>query len=532
MTSATTPGRAVAWLAVRQIRRGALIVVAVCAGMSALVAVQYQTTFQGSIDASGLRALTENPAIRVLFGTPVALDDAGGFTVWRTGLPVLVLSSVWILLSATRITRGDEEAGRVDLLIAGRVRMLDVVVRAVAALAIAATLIAVGIGAALVGAGTDATGAMVYTAAVLGVTATFAGAAVLAAQIVPTRSGAVGVTVGLLGVWLAVRMLADGVHQLAWLAWTTPFGLTALAAPYADNRPAPLVVLAGLAVGFMVAGVFAAGYRDVGSGLVKVATRRAPRTSLLSSAERFAIRRAMRPTIGWSVGIGAYFLLVGALIASILEFFDSNPRFAELASSAGFAGLDSAKGLAAALFALLPIATGLYAATRLAALIADEHARRWTLVLSAPVSRIRLACSEITTVVAGVVLLHLLAGVAIWIGTVITGAPFTLGAALTGALNSMPIALLATGAAAFALGWLPAGVVAIGALPVAGGFLLNVVTQSIRAPHWAVNMSPFAHLAPVPDTPPEWMATGIFIAISCGLIALGLVGYNRRDLVT
>ncbi len=94
----TAPGRPVAWLAVRQIRRGALIVTAVCAGMSALVAYQYQTTFQGSIDATGLRALTENPAIRILFGPPVALDDAGGFTVWRTGLPVLVLSSVWSLL--------------------------------------------------------------------------------------------------------------------------------------------------------------------------------------------------------------------------------------------------------------------------------------------------------------------------------------------------------------------------------------------------------------------------------------------------
>ena len=114
----------------------------------------------------------------------------------------------------------------------------------------------------------------------------------------------------------------------------------------------------------------------------------------------------------------------------------------------------------------------------------------------------------------------------------ITGAPFTLGAALAGTLNSTPIALLAVGAAAFAVGWLPSGVVAIGALPVAGGFLLNVVTQSIRAPHWAVNLSPFAHLAPVPNTSPEWLATGAFIATFGGLIALGVVGYHRRDLVT
>ena len=123
---AAAAGRAVRRLAVRQVRRGALIVAVICAGMSAIVVTQYHTTFQGTIDETGLRALAENPAIRVLFGPAVALNDPGGFTVWRTGTPLLVLASVWILLTATRITRGEEDAGRWDLLLAGRLRKVDV----------------------------------------------------------------------------------------------------------------------------------------------------------------------------------------------------------------------------------------------------------------------------------------------------------------------------------------------------------------------------------------------------------------------
>lgn len=65
----------------------------------------------------------------------MALDDAGGFTIWRTGLPILVLASVWILLAATRITRGEEDAGRWDLLLAGRLRTVDVVLRCLTAIA-------------------------------------------------------------------------------------------------------------------------------------------------------------------------------------------------------------------------------------------------------------------------------------------------------------------------------------------------------------------------------------------------------------
>jgi len=529
----TTPAvRSAGNLAVRQIRRGALLVAAVCAGMSALVAVQYQTTFAGSIDSSGMRALTENPAIRVLFGTPLALDDAGGFTVWRTGLPILVLTSVWILLAATRITPGEEDSGRLDLLLAGGRRLTDVVVCAVVAANAAAVLIAGGTGTALIAAGTKPVGAVFYAAALFGVMSTFAGAAILSAQIMPTRAAAVTLTVAALGVWMALRMIADGVHQLAWLAWTTPFGLAALTAPYAGNRAVPLVVLGLLAMGLSAAGVFAARGRDVGFAVLTISSGREPRIALLGSVFGFAVRRAVRPTAGWLIGIGCYFLLLGALIASVLEFFASNSRFADFAASAGFAGLDSANGFAAALFALLPIATGLYAATRLAAMVTDERERRWTAVLSAPVSRKRLLCTETATAGAGVVVLHAVAGLTMWFGALLTGASFGLDAALAGAINSMPIAALGLGAAALAVGWLPSGVVAVGAIPGAGGFLLDIITKSLRAPDWLVTLSPFAHLGAVPNAGADWWGIGAFTAIAMVAFAVGLCGYTSRDVTS
>ncbi|HKH50383.1 MAG TPA: polyketide antibiotic transporter [Mycobacterium sp.] len=544
MTAATLPlpgaptvphavaSRALRRLTVRQIRRGALIAAGICAVMSAGVAAQYQTMFQGSMAESGLQALAENPAIRILFGAPVALDDAGGFTVWRTGLPVLVLASVWILLAATRITRGEEDAGRWDLLLAGRLRTVDLVLRSLTVIAGSAALISMAVGTGLIAAGTNTTGAIVYAAGILGVTLTFGTAGVLAAQIMPTRSSAVGVVVGLLGAGLLVRMLADGAPRLAWAAWTTPFGLTARAAPYADNRVAPLLVLAGFPLVFAVAGLVVARRRDIGSGLIAVATRRTPRTTLLGSIGGFAARRTIRPTIGWAAGIAVYFVLIGALIASILEFFDKNPRFAELAGAAGFGGLDSATGFAAALFSLLSVPTGLYAATRLAGMVADERARRWTPLFATPVSRIRLVCTEIAVTTVCVLVLHAAAGLAMWTGSRVTGAPLGIGAALTGALNSAPIAWLSVGAASLAVGWLPSAVGVIGAVPVAGGFLLNVITQGTNAPTWLANLSPFVHLAAVPNAEPDWVATAVFTAIGAGLTALGLLGYHRRDLIT
>ena len=85
-----------------------------------------------------MQALAENPAIRVLFGRPIALGDPGGFTVWRTGTPLAVLVAVWAMLAAVRITRGEEEAGRWNLLLAGRVSLSRLVGLQLAAILAAA----------------------------------------------------------------------------------------------------------------------------------------------------------------------------------------------------------------------------------------------------------------------------------------------------------------------------------------------------------------------------------------------------------
>ena len=523
------PGRAVSRLAVRQLRCGAVVVALICGGMSALVASQYQM-IGGLLDESGMRALAENPAVRILSGPPVALDDPGGFTVWRIGTPVSVLASGWIMLAATRITRGEEDGGRWDLLLAGRLRMADLVVRCLAALVGSATLIGVAVAAGLLAARTELTGAVIHAAGITCVALTFATTALLAAQVMPRRSAATGLTVAALGVGLMLRMIADGSHQLAWLAWATPFGLTARAAPYADNRIVPLIVLGAFPIVLAGAALVAARHRDLGDGIVAVPDSRPPRTRLLQSIGGFALRRAGRTTLGWATGIAASFLVVGALLASILELFQTNPRFAQLAAAAGVAL--SVNVVAATLFGLLAVPTGLYAAMRLAAMVADEKAGRWTLLFAEPISRVRLVSTEIMVTVGGVVALHCSAAVAVWSGAKITGAPLQLTDSLAGALNSLPVALLAAGAAAVGVGWLPSAAGAIGALPVVGGFLVNVIMQTTHAPGWVANLSPWTHLAAVPDTPPNWAATTIFLFIGAILTALGVYGYVERDLAT
>jgi ABC-2 type transport system permease protein len=354
----------------------------------------------------------------------------------------------------------------------------------------------------------------------------------LAAQLFPSRSAANGATTAVLLIGLLVRMVGDGVAALSWLRWLSPFGLLALTHPYDTNRGLPIAVLGTAGVVVFAAAVRSAAQRDVGGAVFAPSTGRNPRRALLGSVPAFALRRSLRPLAGWAVGVGAYFLLIGLIARSMTDFLADNPQFAQLAAQAGFAELGTVEGYAATLFALLAIPAGVLVAVRLATVAADEADRRLVLLLAAPLTRTRLLAAEAGAATGGAVVLITVAGMAAWAGTVAVGAGLPVGSALAGAWNVLPIVLLCLGAAILALGWAPRAVAAIGVLPAAGGFLWQVIAVSIGAPAWIGELSPFAHLAAVPTTTPDWTGAAVMTAIAVGCAALGAYGYQRRDLRT
>ncbi|MBM7805733.1 ABC-2 type transport system permease protein [Geodermatophilus bullaregiensis] len=533
-TGRPAPGRAGAAVTVglvRQLRRGTVVVAVVCGGLAGFVAQEYERTFSGAIGADSLAALAENPAIRTLFGPPVALDDPGGFTVWRTGTVLAVLVGVWAALAATRVTRGEEDAGRAELLLAGRVRLGALVRRALAVVLGAGALVGAAVTLGVLLAGTAATGAVLFGALVGGTAMAGGALGVLAAQLLPERRSASGLAVAVLLAGLLARMVGDGVPALAWLQWLSPFGLAGRVAPYAGDRVAPLLVLAAQVAVVSVAALALAGSRDLGTGRWQGRDHPRAPSRLLRSLPGLAVHRTRRPTATWSAGVAAYFLLIGLLATAMLDFLRDNPAFAQLAAAAGFARLASVQGYAASLFSLLAVPVGAYAAGRVAAVAADEAASRLTLLYSRPVSRVRWASWEAAVVAAGSVLVAAVAGAATWAGATWVGAGLGLGEALRGALSVVPVALLCLGAALLALGWVPSAVLAVGVLPAAGGYLLLVLADSFGWPAWVREVSPFAHLAAVPAEPADVAGTVGMLVVAGVLAVVGIAGYARRDLL-
>lgn len=514
----------------RGIRRGAVILFVLLSGFTAIVVLVYPSTVASPADVAALELVANNPAIRLLFGVPRALDSAGGFTVWRIGTIAAVAVAAWAGSVLTRLCRGEEDSGRAWLLLAAPVRLRTTVVVHLVVVGAVAGALGVGTAVAMIASGAGAAGAVLYAAGLVVIGWFFAGLGACAAQLLGERSLAGGLTSGLLVLGLVVRMVGDGLEAWGWIRWLTPFGLLSLSEPYAGDRWLPVVVAGLAAVGLAVLGVSLAGRRDIGAGLVGVRTDRAPRTALLGSPLGFAVRRTLRPTLGWGAAVVGYFVLIGLLAVSLTDFLTANPRFADLAAAAGFGGLARVEGYVASLFELLPIPLGLFAALRIGRLAADEARGRFTLAFCAPIRRSTWPLTESLAVAGACVLLAAGTALGTWLGATIVGSGLALPDAFAGTANVLPVVLLSLGAAVLALGWLPRAVVLVGALPAVGGFVWWVLAESLDWPDRVQALSPYTHLASVPAEPPDLVAAAVMVAIGLLLLAAGLVGFARRDL--
>ena len=62
----------------------------------------------------------QDHAASALFGPAPQLQTVAGFTVFKVSMTLMIIGAVWGLLTSTRLLRGDEDAGRWEILVSGQ----------------------------------------------------------------------------------------------------------------------------------------------------------------------------------------------------------------------------------------------------------------------------------------------------------------------------------------------------------------------------------------------------------------------------
>jgi ABC-2 type transport system permease protein len=94
-----------------------------------------------------------NTGISALVGPATNIGSVPGFTAWKCLTVLAIIGAVWGILTGTKLTRGEEDAGRWEVLLAGQVtrrsaagQALVGLVAGVGALFVTAALITVAAG--------------------------------------------------------------------------------------------------------------------------------------------------------------------------------------------------------------------------------------------------------------------------------------------------------------------------------------------------------------------------------------------------
>jgi polyether ionophore transport system permease protein len=501
-------------------------IVAIVALVAATVA-SIKGLYPTAADLRQAAVASEGNAAAIAFNGPAqALDTLGGQVAFQVGTFGLVVVALMNLLMVGRLTRGEEEAGRLELL-----RSLPIGPDASttsAMLVVVAMDVLVGAltTVVLLAQALPTTGSVVFGLSFLFLGVFFASVALVASQVSENTRVAYGIAGAVLGAAFVMRAVGDiGDGSLSWLS---PIGWAQKTRPFAGEQWWPFLLLLGASGALIAGAVGLSRRRDLGAGLVAPRSGRARATRSLAHPVGLAVRLQRGSVIGWSVGVLLTGVAYGSIADSINDFVKDNKALTDLvAASVGASLADSYLAMSFRILALVGAGFAVQSALRLRSEETALHAEQ---ILATSVSRVRWAASHLVIAFGGTLLVLAVAGVSVGVSdAAVTGDAGVIPRAFGAALAYAPAIWVLVGLTMFLIGFVPrAAAASWGFLTVC--FVIGMLGQLLDLPAWVEDISPFQH---VPQLPAADLSVGqllVLTAAAVGLTAAGLVGLQRRDI--
>ncbi|MDI9893979.1 ABC transporter permease [Rhodococcus sp. IEGM 1381] len=464
------------------------------------------------------------PAQAALVG-PIFGSDLGALVSWRAGL-VLTLVPLAAILTVVRHTRGEEDAGRTELIgstAVGRYAGLTA-----AALLAGGGVVATGMLSfvSLWAFGLPVAGSLAFGASIAVVGAVFVGCAALAAQVASGARAARGYALCVLAAAFVLRAIGDIGSGTP--SWFSPIGWSAQVRPFADERWWPLLLSLAAAAAFCAAAFAAANRRDLGSGLRAERRGRVAAVPSLAGPVALAWRLSRGTIVVWTVGLALFGIAIGSSTDGIGDQLGSSTAISDALNK--FGGTTLEQSFIAAVLSIVGIMVAAYSVSALLRLHGEEEAGLAEIVLATSVSRIRWSAGHLLLAVLGPAWLLLVVGLTIGLtyGSATGDVSGELPSVVGGALAQLPAV------------WVVAaiGVALFGAVPrfatilwaVLGGFVaLGQIGAVLGLPQWLQDISPFTHLPKLPGAEFSVLPSLWLVAIAAAAGGVGTIAFRRRD---
>jgi polyether ionophore transport system permease protein len=528
--SGSGPAGALMMLEIRGARMLSVVFVYLFLVYSFIQPVGYRRVYTTAVSrAAFARDFGANPGLRLLYGEPRGVATVDGYTAWRVGGVLAIAAAVFGLLAAVRALRGEEDAGRTELALAGIVSRRTAYLSAVGAIGAATLLLWAAEFAGFAVARLPLAGSAYLALATVSIIPVTVGAGAVASQVAPTRRIALEIGGGVVALFFLLRVIADTVAAAGWLRWLTPLGWAEELRPFAGPRPVVLLLPAVASVLLLLLAERLGATRDIGSGLLP---ERGGGSSLrlLSSPAAQALRSQRDSLIAWGASFGVFAFILGVVSSSVTSSGIPAGVDKEMAKL-GAGSILSPSGYLALIFFVYMLGFSLFACAQVGAARREEAGQQLETLLALPVGRSGWLTGRLLLAACATAVIALLTGLLTWAGVVAGGTSISLGRMLEAGANCLPVAALFLGVAALAYAAAPRAAAAISYGLLVLTFLWQAVGALLGAPSWLVGLTPFGHVALVPAEPFRATAAVVMLGIGVAAAAVALVTFRRRDLI-
>ncbi|HKV89076.1 MAG TPA: ABC transporter permease subunit [Candidatus Dormibacteraeota bacterium] len=488
---------------------------------------------------------------------PVAAGTVGGYATFKIGVFIFLIC-VWPLLAASRMLRGEEERGSLDVVLSLPRTRLQVATQKIAAMW--AALLAMGLiigvmayvgGRAFKGEFNLADG-LLFGLDVALICAVMGGIALLISQFTHERGPAAGATAGLLLVFIVIDMVHRVIPNTDWFSHLSPIYYYNLSKPLIPSVGASvggMLVLLALAVALTAGAVALFVRRDVGDVTRVPGTGRFIRDAVPSRALpqrdwslRSVYARSLAmialPTFWWTLGIAGYAawmaVAVQQMVGKLNTLLSSSPNSSaalNVLKNIGGGGTGLGAILLAAMFELLPVLLMAFAVTQVSGWSADGDQGRLEIVLSTPQSRTALIVGRFAALATATVTIGVLTLAAVAVASSLAGVSLDSVHLVEATLGMIPLGLLIAAIGYLGAGWLrTAADTGLVSFLLAAWFFLSFIGPDLKWPDATLKLSPFYYYG-TPLLHGTQLAD-VAVLVAAGAIALFLATarFARKDM--
>ncbi|HMT04829.1 MAG TPA: hypothetical protein PKD76_04720 [Solirubrobacterales bacterium] len=496
-------------------------------GWMAIYVISYSGLYGTQAELNALyESVAGNPALVAMTGPTGGLHSLGGATAWESLPVVSIISGVFAMFSVIRHSRAEEEDGRTELLLASGSGRFAPLAAALIVTAAALMVAAAGYLVILAAWGYEVGPSVLLSLAILGFGLVITGTTAVFSQVTGkarAARGLVGVVIGVAWLLRAIGDTGDGT-----LSWFSPLGWAQQTRPFWENLWWPLL-LPLAATGFTVSLSFwLLARRDIGSGLVQPRPGPSAASPSILHPLGFSFRLQRGTVIAWTLMLFVYGFAVGAVGNNIEDLVSSSAAFTEALGSVGGDLLDS---YFASILSVIAILGAGFTISSVLRPHAEESRDRASLLLSAPLGKLRWVAGHTLIAYAASAVMIALTGLGLGIGLGVATGDFSQSGKLLAAGFAQAPAMWLTGSLALLLFGISSRLSSLAWALLAGFVLIWTLASFGNLPEWLVDLSPFSHVPAVPAVALDLTPLFVMTALSIVITAAGLALWRRRDLL-